>query len=98
MMASETAHRPDPLCAAAAGASAWPPMDGMTPSRDVVAQAPAEVDPAGADPGSRITVTWRRKPAFIDRRPPARIAQSRAGDRADMPDPEAHEARGRRDG
>lgn len=79
--------------AVTAGAAVWPLVDSLNPSRDITALASVEISLEGIAPGSRITVKWRGKPVFIDHRPPERIAQARSEDIAQMPDPEADEAR-----
>jgi len=66
----------------------WPLIDSMNPSADVLAVASTEVDLAPVAPGQRITVQWRGRPVFIDRRTPERIAQAQADDTARLPDPE----------
>ena len=70
--------------AVAAGAAAWPLIDAMNPSAEVQALSQIEVDLAEVLPGARLTVTWRGRPVFIDRRTPERIARARADD--DNPD------------
>lgn len=79
--------------AVTAGAAVWPLIDSLNPSRDVTALASVEISLEGVVPGSRITVKWRGKPVFIDHRPPDRVARARSEDIAQMPDPEADEAR-----
>jgi ubiquinol-cytochrome c reductase iron-sulfur subunit len=54
--------------AVAVGAVAWPIIDSMNPSADVLALASTEVDLSPIEEGQRITVTWRGKPIFIDNR------------------------------
>lgn len=69
------------------GAALWPFIDSMNPSADVTAVASIEVDLEKIEPGARITVKWRGKPIFIDRRTPERIALAQADDAADLIDP-----------
>lgn len=66
--------------AVATGAAIWPLIDSMNPSADVLALAEIDVDLQDVQPGSRITVTWNKKPVFIDRRTPERIALAQADD------------------
>ncbi|MGR3271744.1 ubiquinol-cytochrome c reductase iron-sulfur subunit [Thalassococcus profundi] len=83
--------------AVVAAAATWPLIDALNPSRDVVALASVDVSLDGVAPGSRITVKWRGRPVFIDHRPPERIAEARAEDISQLPDPEADEDRVQRD-
>ena len=62
------------------GAAVWPVLDSMNPSADVLALAVVDVDLEGVAAGTRITATWNRKPIFIDRRTPERIALAQADD------------------
>lgn len=71
-----------PLAVAGTGAAiaAWPLIDSMNPSADVLAQASIDVDLTPIDPGQRVTVSWRKQPVFIVRRTPEDIATARADD------------------
>ena len=71
----------------ATGAAIWPLINSMNPSADVTALSVIEVDLEGIELGIRITVKWNGKPVFIDHRSEDRIAQARADDTADLPDP-----------
>ncbi len=76
------------MAAVGAAASLWPLIDSMNPSADLRATATTEVDLAPIQPGQRITVVWRGKPIFIDRRTPEQIARARADDNnPDLIDP-----------
>ena len=79
--------------AVTAGAAIWPLIDSMNPAANVVALATIDIDLSGVGIGSRISVTWRGKPVFIDHRPEARIARARSEDTADLKDPESDAAR-----
>ena len=68
--------------------AAWPFIDSMNPSADVVAMATTEVDISEIQIGQRITVVWRGRPVFIVRRTPDLIEQARADDDADLPHPQ----------
>jgi len=70
------------------GAFAWPIIDSMNPSKDVLALASTEVDLSLIEEGQRITVVWRGKPVFIDYRTPEEISQAQADDGAALPDPQ----------
>jgi ubiquinol-cytochrome c reductase iron-sulfur subunit len=56
---------------------AWPLIDYMNPSKDVLALASVEVPLAPIAPGMAITVLWRGKPIFVRHRTPAEIAEAR---------------------
>lgn len=68
---------------------AWPFVDQMNPAADALSVASLEFDLSAMDSGQRITVKWRGKPVFIDRRTEAAIAAAQADDRASLKDPEA---------
>jgi ubiquinol-cytochrome c reductase iron-sulfur subunit len=54
---------------------AWPFIDQMNPSSDVIAAGgPLTVDIAKVVPGQQIVVTWRGRPIFIVHRTPEAIA------------------------
>jgi ubiquinol-cytochrome c reductase iron-sulfur subunit len=55
------------------GALAWPLIDSMNPSGDVLALSSTEVELAPIALGSAITVLWRGKPVFVRHRTPAEI-------------------------
>jgi ubiquinol-cytochrome c reductase iron-sulfur subunit len=95
----ETSRR-DFLYVATAGLSAvgvavmaWPFIDSMNPSRDVLALSSIEVDLSGIAEGQSITVKWRGKPVFIRHRTAKEIAVARAVAMADLPDPQTDEER-----
>ena len=54
---------------------AWPFIDQMNPSADVIAAGgPVTVDIAKVEPGQQIVVTWRGRPIFIVHRTPDALA------------------------
>jgi len=55
------------------GAIAWPMIDSMNPSADVLALSSVEVDLTPITAGMGITVVWRGKPIFVRHRTPAEI-------------------------
>ena len=56
--------------------AAWPLIDQMNPSADVLAAgSPLTVDLSQVQPGQQIQVVWRSKPIFIVRRTPANLEQ-----------------------
>jgi len=71
----------------AAGAAIWPLINAMNPTADVTALSSIDVDLDGIEVGTRITLKWRGKPIFIDRRTQEQIALARADDGADLIDP-----------
>ena len=70
---------------AAAGA-AWPLIDSMNPSADVLALGSTEVDLSQIEEGQEIKVKWRGKPVFIRHRSARDIEAARAADGAEMVD------------
>ena len=93
-------HQEDPSrrdfihVAAGAGAAgavvaiAWPMIDQMEPSSDVLAMASIEQDISKVVLGQEITIKWQGKPVFIRRRTAKEIADAKAGDHADLRDPQ----------
>jgi ubiquinol-cytochrome c reductase iron-sulfur subunit len=80
---------------AAVGTAAmiWPLIDSMNPAADVLALATVEIDFEGVELGQRVTVRWRGQPVFVVRRTEQQIEQARAGDQADLIDPQPDSAR-----
>ena len=80
--------------AAAAGAAgavaaiAWPMIDQMEPSSDVLAMASIEQDISKVALGQEITIKWQGKPVFVRHRTAKEIADAKAGDHADLRDPQ----------
>ena len=60
------------------GAIAWPLIDSMNPSADVLALSSIEVDLTPIPAGSGITVNWRGKPVFVRHRTPQEIKFAQA--------------------
>jgi len=75
--------------AAGVAAVAWPFVDSMNPSAEVLALAEIEVDLSPIEEGQSITVTWRGKPVFIRRRTADEIDTAQAVDLGLLPDPQA---------
>ncbi len=59
-----------------AGAIAWPFIDSMNPSKDVLALSSVEVDLAPVVVGQGITIVWQGKPIFVRHRTPAEIKEA----------------------
>ncbi len=78
--------------AVAVGAAVWPLVNQMNPSADVLALSSIRVDVGSLEPGSQLTVKWLGKPVFIRRRTEEEIAESRAVELSDLPDPAAENA------
>ena len=84
--------------AAVGGAAAlWPFIDSMNPSADVLALSTTDVDLATVEDGQRVTVKWRGKPVFIDRRTPQEIEAARAVSLDELRDPQADAERVKND-
>lgn len=81
--------------AAAVGAAAlaWPLIDNMNPSADVLALSSTEVDLANIPVGMAITVVWRGKPAFVRHRTPEEIQSAQATPVGELRDPQEDAAR-----
>ena len=69
-------------------AVAWPLINSMNPSADVLALASTGVDIAGIDVGMGVTVMWRGKPVFIRHRTAEEIAAAEATDLGELRDPQ----------
>ncbi len=78
---------------AGAAAVAWPLVDNMRPSADVLALSSTEVDLSPIEVGQSITVVWQGKPVFIRRRTAEEIEAARGVDLNDLRDPEDDAAR-----
>ncbi|GAA6178408.1 ubiquinol-cytochrome c reductase iron-sulfur subunit [Sulfitobacter pacificus] len=68
----------------------------MNPSADVTALSTIDLDLEGIEVGTRITLTWRGKPLFVDHRTQEQIALARADDGADLIDPALDSERAQR--
>ena len=79
--------------AVGAGALAWPLIDSMNPSADVLALASTTVDLAPIQAGQAITVVWRGKPIFVRRRTADEIKAAQATPLKDLTDPSSDAAR-----
>jgi ubiquinol-cytochrome c reductase iron-sulfur subunit len=80
------------VAAVGAGLAAWPFVDQMNPSSAVRALATIEVDIASVQAGQQVVFNWRGHPLFVRRRTPKEIADARAVNVADLPDPLARNA------
>jgi ubiquinol-cytochrome c reductase iron-sulfur subunit len=76
-----------------AGAIAWPLIDSMNPSRDVLALSSVDVDLAPVAEGQGITIVWQGKPIFVRHRTPAEIKAAQDVPLAQLIEPQADSAR-----
>lgn len=76
------------LGAVGAACVAWPLIDSMNPSADVLAQSSVEVDISGVEPGQQKKAMWRGKPIFIYRRTPEQLAEANKVDVNELRDKE----------
>ncbi|MEE4186958.1 MAG: ubiquinol-cytochrome c reductase iron-sulfur subunit [Roseobacter sp.] len=76
----------------AVGAAAWPLVNQMNPSADVIALSTVRVDISGLQPGTQLTVKWQGKPVFIRARTETEINVARATDLKELPDQWAQNA------
>ncbi len=76
-----------------AGAIAWPLIDSMNPSKDVLAASSTEVELTPIVEGMGITVMWRGKPIFVRHRTPKEIKEAEDVSLAQLTDPMADSAR-----
>ena len=74
--------------AVGAGALAWPLIDQMNPSADVLALSTVEVDLSQVPVGSAVTIKWRGKPVFLRHRTEEEIAEAQAVPVAELRDPQ----------
>jgi len=79
-----------------AGAVAWPLVDTMNPSADVLALASTEVDLSAIDEGMSVTIKWRGKPVFIRHRTAAEIDEANAVELGSLRDPQTDAERAER--
>ena len=76
------------FAAAGAAAVAWPLVNQMNPSADVLALAQIDVDISSIVPGQAIKVSWRGKPVFVRNLTPKEIAEANAVNIATLRDPQ----------
>jgi ubiquinol-cytochrome c reductase iron-sulfur subunit len=76
-----------------AGAVAWPLIDSMNPSADVLALSTTEVDLAPIPLGQMITVVWQEKPVFVRHRTPEEITAAENVPLDELREPEDDAAR-----
>ncbi|HJK86633.1 MAG TPA: ubiquinol-cytochrome c reductase iron-sulfur subunit [Candidatus Megaira endosymbiont of Nemacystus decipiens] len=81
--------------AAAVGAActAFPLVDSLNPSADVLAMSSIEVDISQVQPGQTMTVKWRGKPVFITNRTQEEIDKINATPMNQLIDPQSDSER-----
>lgn len=75
------------------GAIAWPLIDSMNPSADVLALSSIEVDLTPVPAGQGITVAWRGKPIFVRHRTPKEIKEAEDVKLSELIEPQPDSAR-----
>lgn len=76
-----------------AAAIAWPLIDSMNPSKDVLALSSVEVDLTPIPVGSGIVVAWQGKPIFVRHRTDKEIKEAKDVKLADLIEPQTDAAR-----
>jgi len=71
-----------------AASFAWPLIDSMNPSAEVLALSTVEVNLEPIQEGQSITIVWQGKPVFVRRRTQAEIDAAGKVDIAELRDPE----------
>ncbi len=75
------------------GAIAWPLLDSMNPSADVLALSSVEVDITPIPAGQGITVAWRGKPVFVRHRTDKEIKEAEDVKLSELIEPQPDSAR-----
>ena len=81
------------LSGVGAASLAWPFINSMNPSADVLALATIEVDISHIQPGQAIKAMWRGAPVFVRRRTPDEITKVRSVPMGELIDPQKDEDR-----
>jgi ubiquinol-cytochrome c reductase iron-sulfur subunit len=76
-----------------AGAIAWPLIDSMNPSKDVLALSSVDVDLAPVVEGQGITIVWQGKPIFVRHRTAAEVKLAQDTPLGQLIEPQADSAR-----
>jgi ubiquinol-cytochrome c reductase iron-sulfur subunit len=71
------------------GAVAWPFIDSMNPSKDVLALASVDLDLSSIEVGQGITILWQGKPIFVRHRNPTEIKEAQDVQLSQLIDPSA---------
>lgn len=75
------------------GALAWPLIDSMNPSSDILALSSVEFDLTPVPVGQAVTVVWRGKPIFVRHRSADEIKTAEGVKLSDLNDPASDESR-----
>lgn len=75
------------------GAAAWPFINSMNPSADVMALSSIEIDISAIPKGQTQTVMWRGRPVFVRHRTLEEVKEMRATPLKSLRDPETDEQR-----
>jgi len=81
------------LGAVGAAAVAWPFINSMNPSADVLALSSVEVDLSPIQAGQSIKVKWRGKPVFVRRRTQEEISAAENVNVSELRDPQTDDSR-----
>ncbi|MFK8040543.1 MAG: ubiquinol-cytochrome c reductase iron-sulfur subunit [Rickettsiaceae bacterium] len=81
------------VAAVGAACAAWPLVDSLNPSADVLALSSTEIDLTNIQLGNTATVKWRGKPIFIMHRTEEEINHVRNVPLSELPDPERDQDR-----
>lgn len=81
------------VTAVGAACVAWPLVDSLNPSADVLALSSVDVDISKIEEGRTTTVKWRGKPVFIRHRTADEIKEAENTPMSDLKDPEEDSAR-----
>ena len=76
------------MTAVGAAAIAWPLIENMNPSADVLALSSIEFDMSPIEVGQSVTVAWRGKPVFVRHRTEEEITAANDADITNFRDPE----------
>src|SRR5450432_1785900 len=75
------------------GAIAWPLIDSMNPSKDVLALSSVDVDLTPVIEGQGITIVWQGKPIFVRHRTAAEIKEAQDTPLGQLIEPQTDAAR-----
>jgi ubiquinol-cytochrome c reductase iron-sulfur subunit len=75
--------------AVGAAFAAWPFIDQMNPSASVLALSTIEIDISSVPVGQQVLFKYRGHPLFVRRRTPKEIAEARAVNVDELPDPDS---------
>lgn len=76
------------LTAVGAACAAFPLIDSLNPSADILALSSIEVDIANVEPGQTMTVKWRGKPVFITHRTTEEVTEMEQTPLSNLIDPQ----------